>query len=389
MPIAQPARGAIESGRNFLRKAFDVNRPLAILGIVMAVTFVASIAGIALDPRVITGAPAWLKPAKFAISVSIYCFTFVWLLGFVQNWARMVRLAGNLTVLGITVEMIIIITQAIRGTTSHFNLSTPLDSVFWMAMGAFIVLVWAMNLVLAILLIVQRMPDRVFAWSLRLGVLISFVGMASAFLMVGPTHEQLAAMASHGPRIIGAHTVGAPDGSPGLPVVGWSTMGGDLRIPHFVGLHGLQILPFIGWLLARKNRMLARLRDSHRLTLLWIAGMSYLGMLAILTWQALRGQPLIHPDFKTITALGTLIFAAGMAVVITFVQALRSSEKLREVLCAGNSFRSSTNSVHAPSGNAYQRSAESWTPGTRPRSREGKEMVSMPPATGAGSTATA
>ena len=342
LPVTPVARRAMEASRDFVRRALKVNRPLTFLGIVMVFTFLATMVGIALDHRVITGAPAWLKPAKFAVSVSIYSFTFVWLLGFVQGRPRLVRLAANVTVFSITMEMIIIITQAIRGTTSHFNMTTPLDSVLWMAMGGFIVLVWAMNLLLAILLIMRRMPDRAFAWSLRLGVLISFVGMASAFLMVWPTHEQVVALANHGSQIIGAHTVGAADGGPGLPVVGWSTVGGDLRIPHFVGLHGLQVVPLFGWLIMRKRRALARLRERHRLALVWIGGMGYLGLVLLLAWQALRGQSLIHPDSRTLAAFGVLIFAAGLAALITFIHAFRSSERVREVLCAGNSFRSST-----------------------------------------------
>jgi hypothetical protein len=106
--------------------------------------------------------------------------------------------------------------------------------------------------IVAILLLMQRMTDPTFAWPLRLGVLLSLVGMAVAFLMTQPTTLQLAALHAGQPvKIIGAHSVGVADGGPGLPFLGWSTVGGDLRIPHFVGLHALQVLPFIGWFLSR------------------------------------------------------------------------------------------------------------------------------------------
>jgi hypothetical protein len=49
----------------------------------------------------------------------------------------------------------------------------------------------------------------------------------------------------------GAHAVGVPDGGPGLPFVNWSTDGGDLRIAHGMGLHGIQILPLFAYLLGR------------------------------------------------------------------------------------------------------------------------------------------
>jgi hypothetical protein len=305
----------------FLRSAFAVNPALTILAITMLITFVATLLGIFVDHRVITGAPAWLKPGKFAISVSIYCFTFVWMLGFVENRPRLVRLVANVTTASLVVEMVVILTQAARGTTSHFNQTTPLNTALWFAMGAFIVLVWMMNLLLAIMLLLQRMPDRAFAWSLRLGLLISAVGMAAAFFMVTPTPEQAARIAGgYGPRIIGAHSVGVTDGGPGLPVLGWSTVGGDLRIAHFVGLHALQVLPLLGWLLTSRKRVLALLSASDRLALVWSAGVTYLGLVLMLTWQALRGQSVVHPDTKTLAAASSLVAAFAISVLITVLR---------------------------------------------------------------------
>jgi hypothetical protein len=316
--------------RHLLQRAFAANPALTMLGGTMLITFLVTLVGVFVDHRAITGAPAWLKPAKFAISVSIYCFTFVWLLGFVEKRPRLVRVVANVTVVSFIVEMIVIIAQAARGTTSHFNLTTPLNSFLWFTMGAFIVLVWTMNLLLAVMLLLQRMPDRAFAWSLRLGVLISSIGMAAAFLMVTPTPEQAAAIAgSYGPRIVGAHSVGVADGGPGLPLVGWSTVGGDLRVAHFVGLHALQVLPFVGWLLTRRRSVLALLAANERLSLVWTTGSAYLGLVLLLIWQALRGQSVISPDAKTIAAAGALAAGVATSILIIVVPVLNRNRRTR------------------------------------------------------------
>lgn len=316
--------------RNALRRAGTVSRPLTLMGGAMILLFLAVLAGIFTDHRVITGVPAWLKPAKFALSVSIYCFTFVWLLGFVENRPRLVRWVANVTVVSFIVEMIAIVTQAARGTTSHFNMTTPFNSLLWITMGTFIAFVWAMNLLLAIALIFEQMSDRAFAWALRLGVLIAAVGMAVAFFMVRPTPEQVAAIASgHGPRIVGAHGVGVADGGPGLAVVGWSTVGGDLRVAHFFGLHGLQVLPFLGWLLTLRKGALARLSADDRLVLVWIGGLGYLGLVLLFLWQALRAQSLIHPDSRTIAAAGAVGTAVAASILFVVARVLHRTTKTR------------------------------------------------------------
>ena len=81
----------------------------------------AFLAGVAIDPRLVTGAPVWLKPAKFAASIAIYAFTLAWAFSFLGEWRRVRAIVGRLSAIVLMVEMAIIAAQAARGTTSHFN----------------------------------------------------------------------------------------------------------------------------------------------------------------------------------------------------------------------------------------------------------------------------
>jgi hypothetical protein len=320
-------RTRVPGPRGLLRMAWASSHPLTFVGGAMVLALAVTMVGLLLDPRVITGVPAWLKPAKFAVSIAIYCFTLLWLLTFVRGRPRLVRLVAWATAGALGMEMVIIAAQVVRGTTSHFNVATRLDGALWDAMAFFVVVVWGANLLTAVLLLVQRMPDPAFAWSLRLGVLVSFVGMSVAFLMTTETPEQDRAAAAAGidAPIQGAHSVGVEDGGPGLPLTGWSTTGGDLRVAHFVGLHGLQALPLIGYLLSGFGP--GWLHQGHRTALVWTTALSYLALVAILTWQALRGQPLIAPDTSTLGVLLVLAFVASTAASAVMLHAHRTIQE--------------------------------------------------------------
>jgi hypothetical protein len=307
------------------RRLATLNWPLTISVTVSLALLVVAALGWIFDPRVITGAPAWAKPMKFAVSFAIYCSTFTWLLGFVRGHLRLAAVAGGATALGAVAELAIITLQVVRGAASHFNIGTPFDALLWSWMGNFAFLLWGMNLLLIGLLIFQRLPDPPFAWALRLGVLISTVGMGVGILMTSQDSPAQRALIEAGqPRAAsGAHSVGVEDGGPGLPFLGWSTEGGDLRVAHFFGLHGLQVLPLAGYLI---NRFGARkLGRGHRLALVWMAAGAYLGWVVLLTWQALRGQSVIAPDVTTLTAFGGLAAAAALlaGLVLTHARASR------------------------------------------------------------------
>ena len=90
----------------------------------MLAALAASLVGLVVDPRVITGAPAWLKPAKFAVSIAIYSFTLAWVFTYLPEWTSTRRIVGWTTAITLIVEVAIIDLQAWRGTTSHFNIGT-------------------------------------------------------------------------------------------------------------------------------------------------------------------------------------------------------------------------------------------------------------------------
>ena len=282
------------------------HRPLLVLTGVMAALAVVTAAGIFFDPRVLTGAPIWVKPFKFALSLGIYGLTIAWMLSVLPRRSRVGEWAAVVIVAVAVIEEAIILLQAARGTTSHYNETTPFDAALWKAMGVSIMLLFVSHLIIAVAALRQRIQDRTIAYGMRLGLGLSLLGMLAAVPMVVPRGE---------PEIdgvAGAHSVGVPDGGPGLPFLGWSTTGGDLRIGHFVGLHALQALPLLALLLG------ARLDELTRIRLLLVGGIAYGMLTVLLTWQALRGQPLMQPDALTLAAWGALTaatVAAALAVV--------------------------------------------------------------------------
>jgi hypothetical protein len=276
------------------------NRPLLVLAAATAVLAVVTALGIVADDRIVTGAPVWLKPFKFAVSFLVYSLSLAWLLAVLPRRSRPVEWAAALIVGVSVIELAIITVQAGRGRMSHFNGTTPLDAMLFDVMGASIMVLFLAQVLISVVALRQRIGDRAVTYAIRLGLLLSVLGMLAAAPMVAGG--------------AGGHSVGVPDGGPGMPLTGWNLTGGDLRIGHFVGLHGLQALPLLAFLLSRY--LGRRLDTDTRARLLLVAGLAYGVLVALLTWQALRGQPLLRPDALTGTALAALLAAAGIATAL-------------------------------------------------------------------------
>jgi hypothetical protein len=250
------------------------NRALAWLGLVHFALLLCLIVLIVVDDRQVTGLNRWIKPGKFAASVGIYAWTLAWYLGYLKGNPTSVRVIGRGVASLMYVEISCVLMQASRGVASHFNNSTPLDRIVFALMGLLIIV----NTLFAVYTLLVFCVGRVelpspYLWGIRLGLLIFILTSLEGFAMVRRS----------------AHTVGLPDGGPGLPIVNWSTAGGDLRVAHFFGLHALQLIPLTGYFLSKRGRT-PLLAPAG-----WTAAVALAYALVIVAFflQALHGQPIV------------------------------------------------------------------------------------------------
>lgn len=298
------------------------NPPLTLSSLVMALAVPILLIALVADPRLLEGQPLWMKPLKFAVSIALYCFTLQLILRFLQGGSERQQRAVRWISWGVAalflVEVLAIFGQAARGRVSHFNNETPEDALIFGTMGTAVMGLFILHLILSWFLIKQESSELVIGSGLRTGLFISLLGMAAAYPMVTPTAENIAAFErGEQPTRVGAHTVGAPDGGPGMPVTGWSSEAGDLRIAHFVGLHGMQILPLFAFWQRRRYGNTASARTGVRL-----AALSYTLFTVALCVQALRGQALLQADLFT---AGLLAIALAIGALAAFWPARRQS----------------------------------------------------------------
>jgi hypothetical protein len=277
---------------------------LAIGAGLSAIAFAIAVVGLVVDPTVLTGAPAWMKPAKFSFSIAVYLLTLRWILSFVRGHDRLLAVLSTVITVALVAEIALIEMQVFRGTTSHYNESTPFDAAVLYSMAGIISIVLVATIAAGVLALKQRGLDPGLAAGLRWGIDICVLGMLAALTMIF----------NKGWNDSGGHTVGAVDGGAGMPITGWSLEHGDLRIGHFIGLHALQLLPLLAWGLLRFTHLDA----TTRARLLTVAGAGYTAVVLLVIWQAMRGQSVVRPDGETLAisvALAGVAAAAAVAVL--------------------------------------------------------------------------
>ncbi|MEM7180084.1 MAG: hypothetical protein AAF518_04170 [Spirochaetota bacterium] len=281
-------------------------------GILSLILFILLLPLYFFDTRTLLGVAIWIKPIKFAISLTIYSFTLLWILQFIEGKETLVKRLSWVICLASWFEIFVIALQAFRGVRSHFNVATPLDAILFSSMGTVITCFWLVHLFFAYQLMRQKTSPSLLHISIVHGMWIAAVGMILGFVMTQPTSEQISLMQAGSPQLSGRHTFGAADGGPGLPLVGWSKQAGDLRIAHFFGIHAMQVLPFFAFLAFGKES--TKSKQGMRLI-----SLSYGFFTLILTIQALRGEALFHPSIfvMTLFIISSFILLVGLFLLLS------------------------------------------------------------------------
>jgi hypothetical protein len=230
-----------------------------------------------IDERTLNDVGIWDKPLKFQLSTGMFLLMASWVFTRLPaGWRH--TLAGRYVIWAAIVSTLFevgyIVFQASRGQASHFNYSNGFTIAMYGLMGAGAVILTSTALVQGVGVLRHDAGDpsafrRALGW-----------GLILTFLLGTATGAYMSAQMS-------GHWVGGPaSDAGGLPLLGWSTTVGDLRPPHFLGVHAAQVLPVTALILLAVAR-----RHADLLTRLAIAG--YVAITVAVFWQAVSGLPLI------------------------------------------------------------------------------------------------
>ncbi|MFD0990772.1 hypothetical protein ACFQ1R_11740 [Mariniflexile jejuense] len=214
----------------------------------------------------VSGVSAWAKPFNFFISISIFAFSMALYLDYLDNQKQVTIYCWSFMIF-LSIELLMIAVQAARGRKSHYNIDTPLDRVIFALMGLSITVILIHTIYITFLFFIQKqfsVSDEMIL-AIKLSLIIMVIFMLEGYVMIS----------------LSKHTIGSEDVTKGIPAFNWSKNYGDLRVAHFFGMHALQIIPILTFVLASTKR------DVYLIAFLYFVFVTFT---LIQAWQ---GRPFI------------------------------------------------------------------------------------------------
>lgn len=234
---------------------------------------------LSIDTRLLNDINIWVKPLKFHVSTAMHLLTLAIVIHFLPptiKQSKWILAIAYVTGISTLLELGLIDMQAFRGVASHFNFATAFDVIVYSMMGVVALLLTVPALFLGVIFARAPLTPQLTP-GLKLSIVLGLI-LGCIFTL---------GIAGYMSSLPSGHWVNAPTTDQGgVPLVGWTKQGGDLRVPHFFATHMLQVLPIIGWLADKLFKNKARV--------IVLASTLVLIAITLLTLQqALAGIPLI------------------------------------------------------------------------------------------------
>lgn len=213
----------------------------------------------------VAGINAWFKPFKFAISIAVYCSTMAWFIHYLPEFN--VKAFSWINILLFSFELVYITIQAGRAQESHFNQSTPFYHAMFVGMALAAVAISVYAAWVGFKFIQYDFPElsNYYVWAIRLSIFIFIIFSLEGILMGGRQ----------------SHSIGIMTQNTFLPIFKWNMTEGDLRVAHFIGMHALQVIPFLTYYVLKNTK-----------AVFILSGIYFLFALFVLI-QALQAKPFI------------------------------------------------------------------------------------------------
>ena len=237
------------------------------------------------------GDVSFRKAISFSEAFGLTAISLAWFLTFVPKKRVIWWILSSIYAVATFVEVFLVTMQVWRGVPSHFNFSTPFDTVVFSIMGISIGL--HAPLILGVLLcsVFFLKAPTIFRWTITSGMLLLVISLVFGIVMI----------------INNSNTIG---------------LFGQMKVPHALALHAAQVLPLLGLLLSFTN-----LSETKRTQFVIVGVLSYSALVGITAFQAFNGYPIVVLSLPIL-----LIFLMSAALLgITFLLVLNNLRLKRSV----------------------------------------------------------
>jgi hypothetical protein len=267
-------------------------RPLAVIGLLLVASGLVHLVVWAVLGGPWEGPVTWRKPILFGISGGLTSLSLGWAWSKLP-WRRGDAWLGASVAWALLVEVAAIDLQAWRGVASHFNRSTPFDSVLYDAMG--LLILWVTLIAIDLTIRFFRQPTALPADMLlaaRAGLVLLVISCGLGIWV-----------SVYGDMRVAAGLEPERYGAAGVP-----------KFPHGAVIHALQWLPMLAWAARR-----AGITQHRRVWLVAAAtgGTTLIGCFALVQTLAGRARFDVTPITGALLAVGVICLVVPAIVAAT------------------------------------------------------------------------